>query len=72
VESTSKPRKKSRDQKTEETGGKPNPHRERQIDGDARSTMKREQWYFGNKNPIRIDAETKVIVADVVTDGGSA
>jgi len=68
VESTSKPRKKSRDEETDETTEEPNPHRERQIDGDARSTMKRKRWYFGYKNHIKVDAGTKLIVADAVTD----
>jgi IS5 family transposase len=43
-------------------------NRERQIDGDARSTMKRKRWYFGYKNHIKVYAGTKVIVADAVTD----
>jgi IS5 family transposase len=57
VESTSKPRKKSRDRETDETTEEPNSHRERQIDGEARSTMKRKRWYFGYKNHIKVDAE---------------
>jgi IS5 family transposase len=68
VESTSKPRKKSRDRETDETTEEPNSHRERQIDGEARSTMKRKRWYFGYKNHIKVDAGTKLIVADAVTD----
>lgn len=68
VESTSKPRKKSRDGESEEPAEEPNPHRERQIDGEARSTMKRKRWYFGYKNHIKIDVGTKLIVADAVTD----
>jgi len=68
VESTSKPRKKPRDEETEETTDERNHHPERQIDGDARSTMKRKRWYFGYKNHIKIDAGTKLIVVDAVTD----
>jgi len=65
VESTSKPRKKSRDGEPAKTVVEANPHRERQNDSDARSTMKRERWYFGYKNHIKVDAKTKLIVADV-------
>lgn len=68
VESTSKPRKKSCESESEETTEEPNPQRERQIDGEARSTMKRKRWYFGYKNHIKVDAGTKLIVADAVTD----
>jgi transposase, IS5 family len=68
VESTSKPRKKPDDEETEETTEEQNPHRERQIDGEARSTMKRKRWYFGYKNHIKIDAMTKLIMTDAVTD----
>ena len=54
VKSTSKPRKKSRDEETEKTTGEPNPHRERQIDGDARSTMKR----IGGTSATRITSRS--------------
>ena len=68
VESASRPKKKSRGTEAREETEETNPHRERQIDGDARSTMKRKRWYFGYKNHIKVDAGTKLIVADAVTD----
>ena len=41
--------------------------RERQTDTDARWTVKRKKAYYGYKNHIKIDAKTKLVVADVVT-----
>jgi transposase, IS5 family len=41
---------------------------ERQMDTDARWTVKRRRAYFGYKNHIKIDAGTKLITMDVVTD----
>jgi IS5 family transposase len=44
---------------SEETAEEPNPHQERQIDGNARSTMKRKRWHFSYKNRMTVDAGTK-------------
>lgn len=41
---------------------------ERQMDRDARWTVKRNRPYFGYKNHIKIDAKTKLIEESAVTD----
>lgn len=42
-------------------------HRESQIDSDANWTVKRNKTYFGYKNHIKIDADTKLIESSIVT-----
>lgn len=42
-------------------------HRESQIDSDAKWTVKRNKMYFGYKNHIKIDADTKLIESSIVT-----
>jgi len=44
-----------------------NKHRESQIDSDAKWTVKRNKMYFGYKNHIKIDADTKLIESSIVT-----
>lgn len=44
-----------------------NPHKERQYDGDARFTKKHGKWYYGYKNHIKADKDSKIITDYAVT-----
>lgn len=71
VETNRPKRKNSRESKDEtlsERKHERNPAQERQMDRDARWTVKRKTTYYGYKNHIKIDARTKLIVNSVVTD----
>ena len=50
-----------------ETVGAPR-KKQKSTDSDARWTVKRKMAYYGYENHIKIDAKTKLVVADVVTD----
>jgi len=73
VETARPPRKK--DQKAEDTqedsevfeDSQKIEHRKRQVDQDARYTVKRKVAYIGYKNHIKIDAKTKLIRRSKVT-----
>jgi len=78
VETVGAPRKKQRSAESDtssptsnddETPDEKNTRiaRERQTDSDARWTVKRGKSYYGYKNHIKIDAQTKLVVADAVT-----
>lgn len=62
----------NREQKAYKKRGEPmpeetNPHAKRQIDTDAAYTVKRHQIYFGYKDHVKIDAESKIITDYKVT-----
>jgi IS5 family transposase len=45
-----------------------NPNKERQYDKEARFTKKHNKWYFGYKDHIKADKDSKLIVDYAVTD----
>ena len=45
-----------------------NPHKERQYDSEARFVKKRGKWYFGYKDHIKADKDSKIIVDYAVTN----
>jgi IS5 family transposase len=58
---------KAYEKKKEPMPEETNPHAKRQIDRDARYTVKKHRIYFGYKDHVKIDAESKIITDYEVT-----